>query len=324
MASTKRTARKTATSTNVAGDKPKTDVYQMVTDKIVAALEAGTVPWRQGWDARKSTAGPRNATSGKAYRGINVWLLEMAAMSAGYTDPRWVTYKQAADLGGNVRKGEHSTMVVFWKIGTVAAETETAEGETVTAERKSFLLRYYNVFNVSQCDGLKLKELSAPLADHNPIEAAQEIIDNMPDRPTMVYGNARAYYTPSLDIINLPDLGAFVSPEEFYGTAFHELSHATGHASRLNRHGLETGIAAFGSEVYSREELAAEFGAAFLCAHAGISTPVIDNQASYIASWLRALKDDRKLVVVAASQGQRAADYIMAGSQVDEDTEGED
>jgi antirestriction protein ArdC len=323
---TKRTARRKSASTTAAGDKPKNDVYQMVTDKIVAALESGTIPWRQPWDARKSTQGARNAVTGKAYRGINPWLLNCSALAAGYSDPRWLSYKQAQDLGGSVRKGEHSTMVVFWKIGKIAAETINSAGETVLAERKTFMLRYYNVFNVQQCDGLKLKDLAAPLNDHEPLELAEAIIANMPNRPSMSFGDNRAYYTPSLDTIRMPALGAFAAPEGYYGTAFHELSHSTGHKSRLNRHGLETGIAAFGSEVYSREELAAEFGAAFLCAHAGISAPVIENQAAYIQSWTRALKDDRKLVVVAASQGQRAAEWILGGmlAEMEEDTEADD
>lgn len=301
-------------------DKP--DVYQMVTDKIVASLEAGTVPWRQPWDARKSTLGPRNAISSRAYRGINVWLLGATAQAAGYSDPRWLSFKQAQELGGNVRKGEHGTMVVFWKVGQVQAESTDADGNVELKTRKTFLLRYFTVFNIDQCENLaKLKPLGAPLAEHDPIEAAEAILANMPNRPAMRFGNAAAFYTPSADTIDMPELGAFADPTGFYGTAFHELSHSTGHASRLNRHGLETGIAAFGSEVYSREELAAEFGAAFLCAQAGISAPVIDNQAAYIASWLKALQDDRKLVVMAAAQGQRAADYILGGSAAAESDE---
>lgn len=308
-----------------ATDEPKRDVYQMITDAIVAALEAGTVPWRQPWVAgAASLTDHRNAVSGKAYRGVNPFILAMTASAAGYTDPRWLTFKQARDLGGCVRKGEHGAQVVFWKIDTrreTDEESEAAGRPGEPRQRKTFLLRYYTLFSVEQCDGLKLKPL-APVTELPEVEriaAAEAIIANMQNRPEMRFDQAgRAFYSPILDRVQMPPIEGHVSPSGYYATAFHELSHSTGHTSRLGRRDLEA-AAAFGDEVYSREELVAEFSAAFLCGTAGIDNAQIENSAAYIASWLRALKDDRKLIVVAAAQGQKAAEFILGASAAESD-----
>jgi len=271
-------------------------VYDIVTGRILEALDQGTVPWRKPW-----TAGiPRNATTDRPYHGINTVLLGMTA----YSDQRWLTYKQAGQLGGNVRKGERSSMVVFWKQHTIKDEHDEESTKTIS------LLRYYNVFNVDQCEGLELEPVQTN--DVEPLAAAQAIVDDMPNPPSIDHdGGNRAYYVPTMDSIHMPAMNTFHGTGEYHATLFHELSHSTGHGSRLGRDTLET-PAPFGSDVYSKEELVAEFGAAFLCAQAGIDN-TLDNSAAYIWGWSKALRADKRLVITAASQGQKAAEYIIGG-----------
>jgi antirestriction protein ArdC len=277
--------------------------YDVITDRILAALDVGEVPWRKPWSIKPGMR-PHNATSKRPYSGINALMLGLS----GYSDPRWITYRKAAEAGGHVRKGEKATPVVFWKV--LLRDAEDANGEPVT--RKWWMLKYYNLFNVSQIDGLDLQAIDEP-ETFDPIAAAEEIIAEMPNAPTVTHdGIDRAYYRPSLDAIHLPPQAAFDGAEEYYSTAFHELGHSTGHESRLNRHGLETGIAPFGSETYSREELVAEFAAAFLCNASGI-TNTVENSAAYVTNWAKVIRKDHKLIIQAASQGQKAADYILGG-----------
>jgi antirestriction protein ArdC len=271
-------------------------VYEIVTEKIIAALESGTPPWRKPW-----TAGiPRNATTNRPYSGINSLLLGMTP----YSDPRWLTFKQCSAKGGKVRKGEKSTLVIFWKTNTITQETDSGE----LTEKTIPFLRYYLVFNVEQCEGLDLPALETRNVDV--IAEAEAIVANMPNPPSINHdGGGKAYYRPQLDSIHLPQRNSFDSAGEYYSTLFHELTHSTGHQSRLNRQTL-TEVVPFGSETYSKEELVAEFGSAFLCAHAGIET-TLDNSAAYIKGWLKALRNDPKLAIIAASQGQKAADHII-------------
>jgi antirestriction protein ArdC len=280
--------------------RPHASVYEIVTSRILAELEKGEIPWRKPW----RTLPPANLISKKPYRGINVFLLALA----GYGSQYWLTYRQAQALGGNVRKGEHGTKIVFWKFDTF--ETETADGET--EERKSAFLRYYTVFNLEQTEGLKAL-LALPPAF--PIESAEEIVKGMPNPPAFEQ-DAQAAYIPSRDTVTMPSRTAFESQAEYYSTLFHELTHSTGHAKRLAREGFDT-PQKFGSESYSKEELIAEMGSAMLCGIAGIGQATISNSAAYLQSWIKRLKADSRLVVSAASAAQKAADYIRGESAKD-------
>jgi antirestriction protein ArdC len=288
------------------------NVYEIITQRIVASLEKGTIPWQKPWTtASAGDAMPRNLVSRKPYRGVNVFLLH--AMS--YASPYWLTFKQAQALGGNVRKGEKATPVVFWKWLDVEGNERDAQGKP-KAERVP-MLRYYSVFNVAQCDGISVPQpegSDATKRTHSPIEAAEQIVETMPKRPAIAHGGNRACYSPALDRVDMPQAETFDTGEHYYSVLFHELTHATGHQSRLNRKGVagsDGEWSAFGSTPYAREELVAEMGGAFLCGHAGIVERTLDNSASYIAGWLERLKNDHKLVVIAAAQAQKAADFIL-------------
>lgn len=279
------------------------DVYQEVTDRIVAALETGTVPWRKPW---VTPAGSHhNPLSGTFYRGINPFLLELTAQLCGYDDPRWVTFRQARSKGGGVRKGEKGTLVVFWKLLRRAnEETEEAAGNGRGSGVP--LLRHYTVFNVAQVDGLDLP----PIAEREvpePIVAAAELVNGYADGPHIQNREIdRAFYNPSADLVMLPLPQQFNDSEGMYATLFHELVHSTGHEKRLARPIVNK----FGTPAYATEELTAELGASMLCAIAGIGPQLIEASAAYIASWLQALRDDKKLVVAAAGRAQRAVDHI--------------
>ena len=255
------------------------DVYGIITEKIITLLEQGVVPWRRPWTA---TGLPRNLVSMKPYRGINYFLLS----ASKYISPYWLTMRQANELGGHVRKGEESTAVVFWKVDDARDDAEDASvnGRNDKARRR-FLLRYYRVWNLEQC------ELPAKVLDklptiethqHDPLETAERIIAEMPNPPKIQYGGSKAFYSPRTDCITLPPRELFISAEEHFATLAHELIHSTGGENRLAREGLRE-AAPFGSPVYSKEELIAECGAAYLCAEAGISNAVVDNQAAYLA-----------------------------------------
>jgi len=283
------------------------DIYAMVTDKIIILLENGVVPWRRPWT---STGLPRNLVSKKPYRGVNVFLLS----ASKYVSPFWLTMRQANELGGHIRKGEESTAIVFWKIENAKASPEELDAEETEKEtRRRFLLRFYRVWNLEQCELPQAVLDKLPKMEthqHDPIEAVEKIIAGMPNPPEIVRGGSKAFYSPLTDRITLPPRELFISAEEEAATETHELIHSVGHEKRLAREGI-CEAAPFGSPVYSKEELCAELGAAFLCAEAGISNAVIDNQAAYVAGWLEKLRDDRKLLIHAAAQAQHAADYIL-------------
>jgi len=280
------------------------NVYEIVTTRILAALEKGTVPWQRPW----TTHPPANLLTKKPYRGINVLVLRCA----GFRSPWWLTYRQVQILGGHVRRGEHGSPVCFWKWveKTPEDQEDDDDGEP---ERLKFgipLLRYYTVFNVEQCRGISRHLPPPKVSTVEPIAAAERIVDGMPRPPRIRHRTLQAAYHPSLDLVTIPGIEDFTEPEAYYSTLFHELAHSTGHHSRLNRPTV-TDACPFGSTNYSKEELIAEMAAAFLCAHAGIENHTIDNSSSYIANWHTRLSNDRKLLVQAASAAQKAADYIL-------------
>ena len=274
-------------------------IYQMVTEQLVGMLEKGTIPWRKPWVGGEARF-PRNMRSGRAYRGINQLILGSSPYGSAY----WLSYKQAQEKGGQVRKGEKSYPVIFWKQIEV---TDKDSGE----QKKIPMLKYYRVFNVEQIDGIEVPD--APTIqnpDWNPIREAEAIVGGMQNPPLIIHDEPRAYYRPSSDTVNMPKPGLFGQEEEYYSVLFHELTHSTGHESRLNRPGISE-ISGFGSVKYSKEELIAEMGAAFLAAKAGIEQTTLENSAAYLQSWIKVLKGDPKLAIQAASQAQKAADHIL-------------
>lgn len=239
-----------------AGRAPR-NPYGELTDRIIAALKRGTVPWRQPWRAH----GLRNALSNRPYRGINLLMLGLAGAEQGYDDPRWLTYRQAEQRGGHVRQGERGTRIALWK------RIQRESKETGRVERFP-LMRLYTVFNVAQCEKLALSE-PATTAVFDPIHRAEALVADYVGGPPIVVNSDAACYLQSPDEVHVPPRSAFRDMDGYHGALFHELVHSTGHPSRLNREGFEAPIP-FGSPNYSREELVAEFGAAFLCHEAGI------------------------------------------------------
>ena len=272
--------------------------YDIITQRILDQLEVGTPPWRKPWGTPAGVF--PESIDGHTYRGINRVILG----TAGYPDPRFLTYRRAQEMGGQVRKGEKGSPIVFYQPAPVKTEHED---EDQPAQRRPYM-RLFTVFNVGQCDGLDLSPLP-DLPDLKPIAAAEGVVEGMPRRPRISHDDDRAYYIPSLDEIHLPPRGAFDDAAGYYTTVFHELTHSTGHPSRLNRETVNQG-AAFGSEVYSREELVAEFGAAFLSHHTGVDSP-LEQSAAYIAGWADAIRRDKGMVITAAARAQEAADYIL-------------
>jgi antirestriction protein ArdC len=285
------------------------NVYEIITDRIIKQLESGVAPWRKPWSAKL----PVNLMSQKPYRGLNVLTLA----SQGYPSRFWLTFNQANKLGGKIRKGEKSSPVIYWNIGK-EREYTTRDGQTRTS--KPFLLRYSNVFNLSQTEGINLTASALQEArTNNPIEDCEQIVVGMPNRPAFEQSD-KAWYAPGRDVVGMPSIGLFRSSEEYYSTFFHELTHSTGHASRIGRDGFES-VQSFGSESYSREELVAEMGAAMLCGVTGIENRTIENSAAYLRTWIERLKSDSRLIVTAASAAQKAADYILGKIQTESEAE---
>ena len=272
------------------------DLFKIITDRMVAEMEQGIIPWQKPWLAAGAAI---SHTTGKPYSLLNQMLLGRAG--------KYLTFKQVQQEGGYVRKGEKSSMVVFWK--WIDKEDE----ETREVKQIPFL-RYYNVFHVDQCEGITAKHNANHPHNANTDAAAEAIIVDYVRREGVhmehVEGD-RAFYRPSTDSITLPLLAQFAETAEYYGTAFHEMVHSTGHTKRLNR--LDA-TAFFGSESYSKEELIAEIGAAALVNHVGLETDKsFSNNAAYVQNWLQALKTDKRFIVSAAGKAEKAVDYILTG-----------
>ena len=277
------------------------DIYQVITDRFVEQLEKGTVPWQKPW-----ISCVQNIVSRKPYRGINAFTLGMTDR----TSPFWLTFKQALDLGGHVKKGEKSLPVIYYKI----LDKRDGAGNPVIREdgrpARIPFVRWANVFNLDQTEGIEAPRIGAAQSVAQPLEKAAAIVENAKLCPIHHAGFA-AVYSPKEDEIRLPAPTTFRSIEDYYQTLFHEMTHATGHEKRLNREGITLPVK-FGSERYSKEELIAELGAAFLANEAGTLNQVqFDNSAAYLASWIQKFENDPKMIVSAASQAQRSADVVL-------------
>jgi antirestriction protein ArdC len=285
----------------------KQDPHSRITDRILAELEQGTRPWLKPWSggdiAKSGQARPLRAT-GQPYRGINVLLLWIEAQASGFVNPSWMTYKQAQALGAQVRKGEHGATVVYYGDSTKTVHDD-ASGED--REQGFRFLKTYTVFNVAQIDGLPERFHIVP--EQSPeverIEAAEAFFDSIP--ATVNHGGDKAYYIPSADRIQLPPFAAFHDAHGYYATRGHETVHWTRHESRLDR---SFGREKWGDEGYAREELVAEFGAAFLAADLGLCIEPRPDHASYIGSWITVLQNDTRAIVQAAAHAERALAYL--------------
>jgi antirestriction protein ArdC len=246
---------------------------------------------------------PKNLITQKNYRGVNVFLLHML----GFASPYFLSMRQVNQLGGKVRKGEQSCPVVFWRF---------VEAKEDAPDQKGYaMLRYYRVFNLEQCEGIpanKIPEVAeeVPKRTHTPLEIAENLVASMPNPPRINHARTLASYSPSMDMVNMPNPEMFVSGEEYYGALLHELSHSTGHQSRVGRKAIMTRNG-FGTHAYSQEELVAEMASAFLCGYCGILLATEVNQAAYLRGWLQRLKSDPTMLVKAGGQAQKAFDYIM-------------
>ena len=296
----------------------KPDVYSRITDKIVADLEQGVRPWMRPWSAEhaagKITRPLRH--NGIPYKGINVIMLWVAATTKGYACPLWLTFKQAQELGGVVRKGERGELVVY---ADRITRTETDDkGEEI--ERHIPFLKGYTVFNAAQCDGLPAQYYTKAEAPALPLAARIEAADRFfaATRADIRHGGTQASYAIGADYVQMPPFETFRDAESYAATLAHEVTHWTRHPTRLER---DFGRKAWGDEGYAREELVAELGAAFLCADLGITPEVRPDHAAYIASWLKVLKDDKRFIISAAAHAQRAADFLhgLQPGQVEEE-----
>lgn len=275
------------------------NLHKEITDRIVARLKAGVVPWRQPWSGKGFGVMPRNACTQRAYSGANVILLWSRAQESGFQAPLWLTFKQALELGGNVRKGEKGETVIY--------VSKVIRTDDATGERRAIpFLKAYTVFNVAQCDNLPAKvTIGEAVKAANPNtrdDIAEAFVAST--GATVRHGEARAYYSPAGDFVNMPAFETFVNASRYYGVAFHELGHWTGAEKRLNR----TFGKRFGDRSYAVEELVAELTSAFLCGEFGFDNDGVD--ADYIATWIKLLEDHEKVIVAAAAAASRAVEFM--------------
>ena len=280
------------------------NVYETISNRIIDSLEAGRIPWRRQWTVSGKNGGgsvPYNVSNGKAYRGINVMML----LCSGYTSNGWATYKQAQALGYQVRKGEKSTPVVWWSF---------PDRNNPAEKDRAPYAKFFSVFNLEQMDGVPGELPLDAVEEFDAIASAEAVANgylSSASHPTLSHGGSDAYFRPSTDHVQMPPRDAFKSNDSYYSVLFHEFVHSTGIKTRLNREEL-TSMVRFGDREYSKEELTAEFGAAFLCGEAGISNEsLLDNSTAYIQGWLSKLKGDKTFAIQAAQRAQRAADYIL-------------
>lgn len=290
---------------------PTSDVYQRITDQIVAQVEAGAGEWRMPWHSADARGLPVNAVSRKPYRGGNILPLWIAAAAAGYESHEWATYKQWSEAGAQVRKGERSSLVVFWKFRDQEDVPDATQPEFNDRASRLVLVRGYSVFNAAQVEGYAPKQ-APQTPELERIQSAETFFRRT--QATIRTGGGRAFYSPVSDEIVVPRLERFPSAVSYYSVLAHELTHWTGHETRLDRDLLASAEKdqPMRKEDYAREELVAELGAAFLCADLELANQPRKDNAAYVASWLKVLKGDPKAIFSAASKAQYAADYLHA------------
>lgn len=279
----------------------RVDNYQVVTDRIVGALERGVAPWACPWkkDVNGDVWRPRNGRSGRRYQGLNVLMLGYEAWAKDYPDGRWYTFKQAKQLGGYVRKGEKAAPITFWKF----IKKPPVEGEDESSVRTIPILRRYSVFNRSQVNWPQEQETRPPEPQDEPTHDAASLV--AATGADVRHGGNRAFYRPGSDFIRLPEHGQFNSDGDYWSTLLHELSHWTGHEDRCAR----TLNGRFGSQAYAAEELVAELGAAFLCHETGIQAQL--QHPEYIGHWIKTLKNDNRAVFTAARLAREATEHVL-------------
>jgi antirestriction protein ArdC len=278
------------------------DIYSQVNDRILTALEQGIIPWKRPWTGRL----PTNYDSGKEYRGVNILTLGIAEMVHGYSSPYWMTFRQAQKHGGYIRKGEKASYIVFSEKKIREIEKEDGSKE----QKVNHFVKSFPVFNWEQTTGVPKKEAKALDPDQDLIGVGNSILSGMQNPPAYRECGTAAFYVPKEDLVNLPPMETFKTTEGYLATKFHEYAHSTGHESRLNRPGLMA-VAAFGSEDYSFEELVAELTSAYLCAKLAIDN-TLENSSAYIQHWLKALRDDKTMLLKASGKATAAIDHIMA------------
>lgn len=292
----------------------KTDfIYEEVTNKIIAEMEKGNLTWLKEW----KSGFPINAFSKKFYKGVNALLLNLVMQNKGYTNPTFLTYKQAQDKGGYIRKGEKGYIVVFWKV--LEVEEDILKDGVDTGEtriKKIPLLRYHTVFNIEQTEGIEY-EKTAEVLNFNPIEKAEEIIKGFKDCPKVEHKGIQPLYNRKEDFIMIPLKENFNSEEAYYSTFFHEAMHSTGHKSRVDRGFTDKAMT---DKEYAKEEIIAELGTAFLTTHSGIANKTIQNNSAYINAWLDALKEDKKFIFKISKDAQKGCDYILGVKEERQET----
>ena len=272
--------------------------YQTITNRILELLDEGTVPWQKPWRVEDR---PRNLASGRPYYGINAFLLA----NAPHLSPYYVTYKQAQSRGGHVKRGSKGYPIIFFR--WLEKERENTKGKQETYRYP--LVKSHVVFNaVDQCEGLKVPQLKTKAFD--PVAKAEAIWNEYRDKPTLQLGGFRAFYSPQFDLIQMPSTELLTSASAYYSVLFHEAAHSSGAKHRLDRPGVSKSITAFGSKDYGQEELIAEMTSCYLCGEAGIIDRELSQSSAYINGWLAAIREDKKLVIVAACQAERATNYI--------------
>ncbi len=281
-------------------------VYEIVTDRIINFIEQNNeLPWTKPWATIDSPQ--QNFSSNTMYKGINMILTSMQ----GYSSPYWLTALQVNKLGGVVKKGSKQTPILFWAQKDKGSKDDENEDDE-EKQKTRFILRYYGVFNEAQIEGIEFPKIDIPMRNFNPIEEAERVIRNMPNCPRIIKEGSSAFYSPFSDTVTVPTPELFINDEGFYSALFHELSHSTGHPSRLNRFKEENDNHKFGSLSYSREELVAEMSSSFILNTIGANTSKTDlNSAAYVKNWLQALRNDPRMIVSAAGKAEKAADYIM-------------